>query len=96
MRRNARIDANHAAIVGALRACGALVLSLAPVGKGCPDILCQHRGRLRLFEVKDGTKPPSERRLTTAQEKFIEEGWLVTVVDSVEAAIRVLGTKEAG
>lgn len=90
-RRAARVDANQAAIVGALRACGAKVLSLAAIGKGCPDLLVEHRGRLRLFEVKDGKKPPSERRLTPLQEEFHAE-WLVTTVDSVEGAVAALTT----
>ena len=91
MRKAAKVDANHAAIVGALRACGARVLSLAAVGKGCPDVLCEHRGRLRLFEIKNGKLPPSARRLTPAQEEFHRD-WLVTIVDSVEGAIAALAT----
>lgn len=34
-----RVDANHSQIVKALRQCGVSVLSLAPVGHGCPDLL---------------------------------------------------------
>lgn len=91
MRRAAKVDANHAAIVGAFKACGAEVLSLAAVGKGCPDLLVQHRGRIRLFEVKDGRKPPSARRLTPQQEEF-HALWLVTIVNSPEEAVKALGT----
>lgn len=92
MRRAAKIDANQAAIVGALKACGAQVLSLAAVGKGCPDLLVLHRGRYQLLEVKDGRRPPSERRLTPMQEEFHRD-WLVTVVQSVEAAVAALGDR---
>lgn len=91
MRRAAKVDANQAAIVGALKACGAQVLSLAAIGKGVPDLLVLHRGRYQLLEVKDGSKSPSERRLTPAQEDFHRD-WLVTVVETVEGAVRALGS----
>ena len=39
MRRAGKVDFAQAAIVDALRARGHLVLSLAPVGNGCPDVL---------------------------------------------------------
>jgi hypothetical protein len=38
-RRAAKVDANHSAIVEALRKVGCKVLSLAANGKGCPDLL---------------------------------------------------------
>ncbi len=37
MRLKGRTDSNHTEIVKALRKCGALVLSLANLGKGAPD-----------------------------------------------------------
>jgi hypothetical protein len=53
MRTRARTDSNHAEIVGALRAVGCLVQSLAAIGKGVPDLLvCCPRGRLHLLELK--------------------------------------------
>lgn len=89
MRRAAKIDANHALVVGALRACGARVLSLAAVGKGCPDLLVLHRGVLRLLEIKDGSKPKSAQALTADQVEFHAQ-WPVTVVRSVEQAVASL------
>lgn len=70
MRRAAKVDANHAAIVSLLRRMGATVQSLAAVGKGCPDILVGLRGQNYLIEIKDGAKPPSKRRLTPEQETW--------------------------
>jgi hypothetical protein len=70
MRRAARIDANQPEIVKALRAVGASVQILSAVGHGCPDILVGYQGRNFLFEIKDGSKPPSDRRLTPAEEKW--------------------------
>lgn len=91
MRRAAKTDANQAAIVGGLRACGATVQSLAAIGKGCPDILVGHRGRNFLMEIKDGNKLPSARKLTPDQIEW-HAAWkgVVITVNSVEEAIAVL------
>lgn len=93
MRRAAKVDANQAAIVAALRKAGASVQSLAAVGAGVPDLLVGFRGHTMLMEVKDGSKAPSDRRLTPAQLEW-HAGWLggpVAVVDGIEAALRALG-----
>jgi hypothetical protein len=91
-RRAARVDANHAAIVAALRAVGADVLDLSRVGEGCPDILIHHRltGTM-LIEIKDGDKSPSKRKLTEAQEQF-HRAWRgrLAVVTSVGAALALV------
>lgn len=90
MRRAAKTDANQTLIVAGLRACGAKVLSLAAVGKGCPDILVIHPVKgLQLMEIKDGNKPPSARALTPDQVEF-HQHWPVTVVINVEQAIAAL------
>jgi hypothetical protein len=54
MRRAAKVDANQEQVVSALRAAGASVQSLAPIGKGCPDLLVAFRGAMYLIEVKQG------------------------------------------
>lgn len=90
--RAARVDANHVAVVEALRKAGANVQSLAGVGKGVPDLLVGIRGKLALFEVKDGNKRPSQRKLTEDQVLWHEQwaGYPVCTVDSVDAALRML------
>jgi len=70
MRRAAKVDTNHAEVVKALRAIGCTVQSLAAIGKGCPDLLVGYRGKTLLMEVKDGTRPPSEKRTTEDQDKW--------------------------
>ena len=52
MRRAARVDANQAAIVAALRKMGASVQPLHTIGKGCPDLLIGWRGKNLLAELK--------------------------------------------
>lgn len=91
MRLKGRTDGNHAEVVKALRKAGIAVLSLASVGKGCPDLLCGFRGRNFLLEVKDGSKPPSGQMLTAAESEFFST-WpgQVEVVTSPEHAISVV------
>lgn len=92
MRRAARTDANQTAIVEALRKCGASVQSLAAVGKGVPDLLVGLRSRNYLLEVKDGSKPPSARKLTPDQEQWhLKWAGQVLTVTSAEDAIDQLG-----
>lgn len=74
MRRAARVDANHSEIVQLLREIGCSVQSLAGVADGCPDLLVGYRGQTFLFEVKDGMKPSSKRKLTPDQEAWVD-GW---------------------
>lgn len=90
MRRAAKRDDNHADIVSALRRTGCLVLDLGAVGRGCPDLLIRRRvdGELILIEIKDGSKPPSERKLTPDQVKFHRD-WPVRIVESVEDALNI-------
>jgi len=88
MRRAARTDRNHAEIVKGLRRSGCTVLDLSSVGCGCPDILVGRAGHNWLFEIKDGAKPPSARKLTAPEQSFFES-WRgnVQVVNSLQEAI---------
>lgn len=95
MRRAAKVDANQASIVKALRKIGALVHSTAALGAGFPDLVAAHRGRVWLLEVKDGNKPASAQNLTEAEAEFHELwGGYVHIVNSPEAALNLLTTRE--
>lgn len=87
MRRAAKVDANQAEIVADLRKAGCSVESLAAVGKGVPDLLVGHGSRNYLLEVKDGSKPPSARKLTDAQVEWhkVWRGSVYTVTSTQEA-----------
>ena len=93
MRTAPRVDANHGAIRQQLEAMGCVVRSLAGAGSGIPDLLCYWKRTRTLFlvEVKDGSKYPSQRRLTPDQVKFHQdfEG-VVHIVESVAGAIALL------
>lgn len=97
MRRAAKVDANHPEIVKALRDAGCWVMDLSAVGKGCPDLLVHGPTwpwSLALLEVKDGSKPPSERQLTPAQVKFHAGcNAPLFVVNSVEEALAAVGVR---
>ena len=93
MRRAAKVDQNQDQVVSALRAAGAKVQSLAAVGKGVPDLLCLYEGTFYLIEVKDGQKPPSQRKLTEDQVKWHGE-WksaFLGVVENPEQALKFIG-----
>lgn len=88
MKKFGRVDANQKEIVSALRKLGCSVTSLANVGAGVPDLLVGYKGVNYLLEVKNGKKPPSERRLTSDQQTF-HAHWngCISVVSSAETAI---------
>lgn len=91
MRRKAKIDANQPDIVKALKDLGCSVQTLAQMGHGVPDLLVGWQGRNYLFEVKDGSRKPSERQLTI-DEKAWHYPWRgqVCVIETIEDAIRTL------
>jgi hypothetical protein len=92
MRRAARRDNGEQDIIKAMRAEGAFVKVIND--EGTFDLLCWYNGRTLLLEIKDGTKPPSARRLTPAEQKFHDEwpGDNLYIVNSVEEAIALLRT----
>lgn len=89
--RAAKVDANQAEIVHALRCIGCSVQVLSTVGSGVPDLLVGFNGLNILMEVKDGKKPPSARKLT-ADQVIWHGDWRgqVNVVESVEKAMAVV------
>jgi hypothetical protein len=59
--------------------------------EGTFDLLCWYNGRTLLLEIKDGSKPPSARRLTPAEQKFHDE-WplsnLFIIIDPEHAVVQ--------
>jgi hypothetical protein len=86
MRYAARVDANQAQIVSALRAAGAYVWVI-----GLPvDLLVGYKNHTFLVEIKDGPK----KRLTKLQQDFFENwtGSTLCRIDGPEAALRMIGS----
>ena len=91
MRRRARVDANHRAVIEALRACGWHVHDTSRLGGGFPDLVIAKGCRLEMVEVKDGAKPLSKQQMTPDEQRvydaFIAHGVRILLVNSVEKAV---------
>ncbi len=87
--RAAKVDANQAEIVAALRAVGVSVQSLATIGKGCPDLLAARGADTWVIEVK-GPKG----KLTPDQIEFLKN-WrgVVHIVRTVDEALSIVGVR---
>ena len=88
MRRAARKDANERQIINALIEAGC---SVYQIGKPV-DLAVGRAGATFLLECKDGSKPPSARKLTLAQVTF-QNTWKghLAVVTSPEEALKAVG-----
>ena len=85
MRHAARIDANQAQIVSALRSAGACVWII-----GLPvDLLVGYNGQTYLVEVKSGPT----KRLTKLQQDFFAKwiGGRLERIEGPEQALRMIG-----
>ena len=93
MRKACRVDANQPEIVKALRKRGAFVLITSQL-KNAFDLLVGYNGKLYIVEVKDGNKPPSQRKLTEGEQrcKYALESVGVTyhIINSVDEALKML------
>lgn len=87
-----RTDSNQQAIVKQLRDLHVSVQHLHMVGDGCLDLLLGFRGSNFLVELKDPSKPPSKRKLTPDQEKFLLE-WRgqAAVCETLDEILKVIG-----
>jgi len=88
MRKYGRVDANHTAIIAALRKVGITAFSIASIGNGKGDIVAGWNGRNVLLEVKNPKQKPSKQRLTKDEIKHHRE-WngQIAVVKTAEEAI---------
>ena len=85
MRRRARVDRHQAEIVRVFRQLGFLVFDCSRVGGGFPDLSICRAGQpqsIQLVELKTPTG-----KLTPDQVRFMEAGWPVKVVRSIEDAL---------
>lgn len=90
MRRAAKVDANQPDIVKRLREIGVWVRPMHRVGEGFPDLLCWHRGRFFLVEVKMPGEGPN-----TEQAEFISTcpGELYIARTEDEAILAAVGAE---
>ena len=88
MRRAAKSDANQREIVATFRSIGCSVAVTSGLGDGFTDLVVARRGKTILVEIKDGSKPPSARKLTPDQITFHAE-WrgIIVIVESIDDAL---------
>lgn len=97
MRKAAAVDANQSQVVEAFRKLGCLVYPTHQLGRGFPDIAVKCGDRLVLVEIKDGSKPPSARKLTDA-ERIFHDAWagVVEIVETLDDVTALVGRWGAG
>ncbi|WP_372857659.1 hypothetical protein [Pseudoalteromonas sp.] len=72
-RRAAKVDDNQKEVVALFRKLGWTVLIISQL-KNCCDIIISKNGRTVAIEIKDGSKPPSQRKLSDGEIKF-RDSW---------------------
>ena len=99
MRRAAKVDVNQPEIVKCLRAMGAHVLHTHQL-KNAFDILVGYHGNLYIMEIKDGSLPPSAKKLSTGEQscktKFNAVGVDYHIVENCSQAIDILNQNTKG
>jgi len=92
-RKRGRTDGNHTEVIEAMRNIGAVVYSVASI-PNFTDTLVGYRGQLFIIEIKDGTLPPSKRKLTDGEIKcktdFERVGVTYHVANSVAEALNII------
>jgi hypothetical protein len=83
-----RVDDNQREIIAAFRRLGYSVHDTSRIGGGFPDLVLGLAGKCFTVEIKDGRKPPSARKLTTAEQTF-KDGWRgqYDVIESVDGVL---------
>ena len=98
MRRAAKVDENQSVIVKALRRIGCTVLITSQL-KNAFDLLVGYDGKLFIMEVKDGEKPPSQRKLSEGEQKCADDFERVNVpynvVNSIDEAVELVTKRES-
>jgi Domain of unknown function (DUF3883) len=83
--RAKRVDSNQEEITAALRKAGWKVKVVSDCSKLGYDLMVIKDGKLRLVEIKDGSKPPSARALTSnevdAKEDYPDHWVCVSSID---------------
>ena len=91
MRYNARVDANQKEIVAHLRKRGASVQHVHGI-PGALDIWVGYASIDVRCEIKDGSKPPSQQKLTKSEQEVFDnwEGREPVILRSIEDADNLL------
>jgi len=94
--RASRVDNNQKEVVEILRRAGAVVKHVHTV-KNLFDIIVFYNGQIYCVEIKDGSKPPSSRKLTLGELQCKEDmesvGVKYWVVHSMGEALEMIKQK---
>jgi hypothetical protein len=85
---NAKVDSNQPEIVKAFRNLGFSVFLTHTLGRGYPDLTISKQGLNFLIEIKDGSLPPSKRKLTPAEQEF-KDNWRgqYDIIESIDDVV---------
>lgn len=97
MRLAAKKDANHDEIVLAFRSLGCGWMDTYQFGSPLLDGLAEINGQTLLIEIKDGSKPPSARKLTEGEAKtFATWRGDKAIIESVDDVISLVNKVRRG
>lgn len=88
-RRAARKDANHNEITDCFSSLGYSVLDISQLKNAC-DAIVAKGSRTIAIEIKDGSKPPSQRKLSSGEVNFKNRWngeW--ALIESIEDVIQL-------
>lgn len=87
-----KADNNQSSLVKQIRKIPGVTVRLThTIGQGFPDGVIGFMGRNYLVEIKDPSKPPSQRKLTPDEQKFFDE-WTgqIAVIETIEDVLKLL------
>lgn len=86
-----RTDSNQKEVFKVFRDMGCTVLNLSNVGACCDCLVAVSPTRQILIEIKDGSKPQSQRKLTRSEAKFHDE-WKgeLYIINNIHEAIALV------
>lgn len=87
-----RTDANQKHIVEMVRKLpGASITSTHIIGKGFPDLVIGYKGVNYLIELKDGSKPKSQKKLTPDEVEFhMKWNGQIAICENFEDILKIL------
>jgi Holliday junction resolvase len=93
--RAKKVDSNQAQLVTQMRQLGMTVQVTSMVGNDFPDLVAGFNGRNYLFEVKDGKKMKSKKKLSAGQQEFFLT-WRGTVykIESIDDVLAIINSKK--
>jgi hypothetical protein len=92
-RKHPRQDLNHQDVVAAFRKLHCLVQDSSSLGDGFPDLIVMCRRQVFLVEIKNNKGTYGRQGLNPNQQKFVDDGWLVHLVTSLDDVVNFVNGK---